>query len=138
MIPPTTGNRIHILGIGNLSKLFAHSLRKFHPPTPITLLFHRPDLVDEWHNAGQQIEITRNGKPDLQGDFEYETVKRHRGHIENLIIGTKTYATVGALTPLKEYLTPQSNLLFLQNGIGMSSLIHLTLSRLSLDPSRHN
>jgi 2-dehydropantoate 2-reductase len=115
---------IHILGIGNLSKLVAHSLRKFHPQTPLTLLFHRADLVDDWERAGQRIEIVRNGQPDLQGNFNYETVQGHDGEIENLIVGTKTYATVNALKPLKHRLGSRSNLLLLQNGIGVSSVSH--------------
>jgi 2-dehydropantoate 2-reductase len=112
---------IHILGVGNLSKLIAHALREFHPRTPLTLLFHRASLVDDWERAGQRIEIVRNGQPNLQGNFNYEIVDEPVGEIENLIVGTKTYATVNALKPLRDRLSSRSNLLFLQNGIGMSS-----------------
>jgi 2-dehydropantoate 2-reductase len=109
---------IHILGIGNLGKLVAHSLRKSHPDTPITLLFHRPSLIEEWNKAGQCIEVVRNGVPDRQSDFSYEVVSKEQSTIRNLVVATKAYATVQALKPLRDRLAPLSTLLFLQNGIG--------------------
>jgi 2-dehydropantoate 2-reductase len=114
------------LGIGNLGKLLAHSLRKCHPQTPITLLFQRQSLVDEWNEAGQRIEVLRNGESDQQGGFDYETLFEDQSLIKNLIVATKTYATVQALTPLKYRLGPGSTLLFLQNGIGSSSVLSKT------------
>ncbi|CAO2651324.1 Nn.00g096210.m01.CDS01 [Neocucurbitaria sp. VM-36] len=109
---------IHILGLGNLGKLLAHSLRKSHPDIPITLLFHRPGLVDEWDKAGRSIEVVRDGVPDRQSGFLHEDVSRSRGDIQNLIVATKTYSTVDALQPVSSRLGPLSTLLFLQNGIG--------------------
>ncbi|KAF2794799.1 2-dehydropantoate 2-reductase-like protein [Melanomma pulvis-pyrius CBS 109.77] len=109
---------IHILGIGNLGKLLAHSLRKSHPEIPITLLFHRPGLAEDWERAGRCIEIVRNGQPDRQGGFLWGDVWKERGQIQNLILATKTYSTVQALRPLKDRLGSESTVLFLQNGIG--------------------
>lgn len=110
---------IHILGLGNLGKLLAHSLRKSHPEIPITLLFHRPSLAEDWERAGRCIEIVRNGQPDRQGGFLWEGVWKEKGQIQNLILATKTYSTVQALRPLKDRLGSESTVLFLQNGIGM-------------------
>lgn len=119
-----TSPTIHILGIGNLGKLLAHSLRRCHPEIPITLLFHRPSLVDEWNAAGRQIEIVRNGKFDRQNDFNYESASEDSGSkIENLIVATKTHSTVRALQPLRGRLGPRSTMLFTQNGIGWFSQI---------------
>lgn len=134
---------IHILGIGNLGKLVAHSLRKSYPATPITLLFHRQTLVEEWNNAGQCIEIVRDGVPDRQRGFSYEYVSQERSKIRNLIVATKTYATVQGLKPLKDRLVSSSTLLFLQNGMGMFSLLTVRL-KVELDVAhaqllfRHN
>ncbi|KAF2261149.1 2-dehydropantoate 2-reductase-like protein [Lojkania enalia] len=109
---------IHVIGIGSLGKLFAHSLRKCHPELPITLLFHRQSLVDDWDKAGRCIEVVRDGKSDRQSGFNYEYVQQGRGEIRNLICATKTYGTVDAIRPLKERLGPSSTVLFVQNGIG--------------------
>ncbi|KAK2808964.1 hypothetical protein FQN50_004238 [Emmonsiellopsis sp. PD_5] len=118
----SSSQHIHVLGIGNLGKLVAHSIRKSHPKTPITLLFHRPTLAEEWATAGQCIEIVRDGVPDRQNGFNYESVsadgQQQGSVIENLVVATKSYTTVDALKPFKDRLIPSSTLLFLQNGIG--------------------
>lgn len=109
---------VHILGIGNLAKLLAHSLRKHYPDLPITLLFHRPSLAEEWDRAGKTIEIVRNGVSDRQKGFLHEDVFAGKDSIHQLIVATKTHATVEALRPLQTRLSASSTLLFLQNGIG--------------------
>lgn len=111
---------IHILGIGNLGKFLAHSLRKHHPNLSITLLFHRPTLIDEWKQAGESIEIIRNATCDRQTGFQYELVNSSTTstQIDNLIVATKTHSTVQALRPLMNRLKPTSTMLFVQNGIG--------------------
>ncbi|KAH9214951.1 ketopantoate reductase PanE/ApbA C terminal-domain-containing protein [Leptodontidium sp. 2 PMI_412] len=55
-MPPTP--KIHILGLGNLGRLFAHALATSPHPPPITILFHRSSLQEDWENAGRRIEIT--------------------------------------------------------------------------------
>jgi 2-dehydropantoate 2-reductase len=109
---------IYILGIGNLGKLMAHSIRKYHPSTPITLLFHRAGLVDDWNRARQKIDIVNNGQSDPQGDFDYEVQLDLGDEIQNLVVATKTHSTLRALNPLRHRLSSLSTLLFLQNGIG--------------------
>ncbi|KAF2851164.1 2-dehydropantoate 2-reductase [Plenodomus tracheiphilus IPT5] len=113
-----TPSPIHILGLGNLGKLLAHSLRKHHPKLPITLLFHRPSLLEEWNGAGRSIEIVRGGVSDTQSGFSHEDVSHNGSQIQQLIVATKTHATAKALQPLRGRLSPTSTLLFLQNGIG--------------------
>ncbi|KAI8939377.1 hypothetical protein NX059_003160 [Plenodomus lindquistii] len=109
---------VHIIGLGNLGKLLAHSLRRQHPELPITLLFHRPSLVEEWKSAGRCIDIVRGGISNRQSDFTYEYVSGNGSRIQQLIVATKTHATVRALQPIRHRLDASSTLLFLQNGIG--------------------
>jgi 2-dehydropantoate 2-reductase len=114
---------IHIVGLGNIGKLLAHSLRKYHPDIPITLLFHRQSLNEEWSRAGESIEIVRSGIADRQRGFLHEDVSRGHGYIQQLIVATKTHTTVEALKPLRCRLNSSSSLLFLQNGIGTPEAI---------------
>jgi 2-dehydropantoate 2-reductase len=118
----TSRERVHILGLGNLGKFFAHSLAKSNPNTPITLLFHRPTLAAEWEEAGRRIEIVTNGVSDRQTGFNVEMIggaeAKEPGAIRNLIVATKTYATAPALMPLKQRMSSDTTLLFLQNGMG--------------------
>jgi 2-dehydropantoate 2-reductase len=114
---------IHILGLGNLGKLFAHSLATYNPTTPITLLLHRHGLVAEWKKAGQCIEVVTNGVSDKRNGFGIDMVLgpwgQEKSVIKHLIVATKTYATLAALAPLKHHLTEDSTILFVQNGMGM-------------------
>ena len=114
--------QIHILGLGNLGKLVAHALGTVVPPSRITLLFHRTDLISSWDQAEQSIEVVTNGVSDVRKVFETEQISTadglKRSIIDNLIVATKTYMTVEALRPLRPRLGPTSTLLFLQNGMG--------------------
>ncbi|RKF75145.1 putative 2-dehydropantoate 2-reductase [Golovinomyces cichoracearum] len=56
MIP--SEKHIHILGLGNLGRFFAHSLQVADCTAPISLIFHRPGLFEEWESASRQISIT--------------------------------------------------------------------------------
>ncbi|KAF2837552.1 2-dehydropantoate 2-reductase-like protein [Patellaria atrata CBS 101060] len=124
-----SAQRIHILGIGNLGRFIAHAVRKSHPQTPITLLFHRPSLVEEWNKAGRCIEIVRNGVTDRQSGFDYELVSEGSDDIENLIVTTKTYTTVPALQTLQHRLFTSSTLIFFQNGMRTVDEVNSTLSQ---------
>lgn len=114
---PITSKAIHILGLGNLGKLVAHSLRKSHPEKQISLLFHRESLAEEWGRSGRFIEIERNGVSDCLDGFGEEST-REGGAIHNLVVATKTHSTVQALLPLKDRLGSNSTILFVQNGMG--------------------
>lgn len=113
--------RIHVLGLGNLGLLFAHSLSKIRPkPPPITLLFHRSNLLKDWQAAGQKIEITTSGVPSVSTSYQVEDVASpvSTSPIENLIVTTKTLRAKQAVESIKNRLGPQSSILFCQNGMG--------------------
>jgi 2-dehydropantoate 2-reductase len=117
----SNSGRIHVLGVGNLARLLAHALSKSPSPPPITLLFHRQSLLEEWEKAGRKIEITTNGVVSTSSNYEVEVVEELEGHqdiIENLIVTTKTINTVNAISSVKHRLTFNSTLLFTQNGMG--------------------
>lgn len=124
---PGHGNsgRIHILGIGNIGKLFAHAMAIKSMPPPITLLFHRSDLLSAWEEAGRSIEIVTNGVGAGGGSFDVEIIQATahegdgpQGSIENLIVTTKAASTAAAIDAVKHRLTPSSAILFTQNGMG--------------------
>lgn len=113
--------RIHVLGLGNLGRLFAHELAIQPSPPPITLLLHRPGLLEEWDEAGRKIEITTEGVVSSSSNYDVELVSRQPRQdeiIENLIVATKTLNTVKALSSIKHRLTYNSTVLFTQNGMG--------------------
>lgn len=120
-------NAIHILGIGNLGKYVAHALMKQNPRSlaPITLLFHRKRLLADWNNGGRVIQCITHGKVDRRGGFKVEVLPDSdvdgtldATPIKNLIVATKSYATASALDLIKHRLNKESNMIFLQNGMG--------------------
>ncbi|KAK4457589.1 ketopantoate reductase PanE/ApbA C terminal-domain-containing protein [Cladorrhinum samala] len=130
-------NTIHILGLGNIGKYVAHALRKHNPDLPITLLFHKRVMLGAWQKEGQTITSIRQS-PQLderngQGGFNIELLgnlpkgakseSTSQGPIRNLIVATKSYRTATAIKPLKHRLDKDSNILFLQNGMGASDKV---------------
>jgi 2-dehydropantoate 2-reductase len=121
--PFTRPARIFILGAGNLGQYLARGLANTSPTPPVTLLFHRKGLLDDWRSAGREIKCEYEGRTDYTKGVDVELVSDITNHqaapIENLIVACKTYLTVTALEQVKSRLTPKSTIVFLQNGMGM-------------------
>ncbi|PBP20811.1 2-dehydropantoate 2-reductase family protein [Diplocarpon rosae] len=130
---------IHILGLGNLGRLFAHALATQANAPPIVLLFHRSSMLEEWDAANREIQITTSGMPpsplrplrpcisfcmvSTSSGYEIEVIGSQdqgteRSPIQNLIVTTKATHTLSALRPLAHRLNTQSTLLLSQNGLG--------------------
>ncbi|KAI5968182.1 PAN5 [Candida theae] len=118
--------KVHILGAGALGSLVAHDLKMFQqqrPVLPALLLrpnkssikdrFIRVKSPDHVHRAkDSSVEVPVDKAKDLQGNS-----------IENLIITTKCFQTEAALQPYIENLSSKSNVLILQNGMGMPDFL---------------
>ncbi|KAI9716091.1 MAG: hypothetical protein M1812_005518 [Candelaria pacifica] len=143
----TVQRRIHIIGIGNIGELLAHSLVGIPNPPSITLLLHRPYLMNRWREEGQAIKIITNGYAETRRGYDVELAppicpsqagtrstsknsyasetKDESGELDlgreisNLIVTTKAQQTVLALSAVKDRLTRASTILFLQNGMGV-------------------
>ena len=116
---------VHILGIGNIGKLVAHSLAKKESPPPVTLLFHRPGLLKDWERSQKCIELITNGQSDKQYGFSTELIPETAESatsptdmIKNLVIATKAMQTSQALAGIRHRLDNESTILFTQNGMG--------------------
>ena len=135
--------RVHILGLGSIGTFAAHALAEIPNRPRITLLLHRPSLLESYVKNGRKISLKENdGRVSNSDGYSFETL--HDGRywypisseqtqtwhapteslsltdiVENLVVCVKTTQTVNALRPLKERLTAESTILFLQNGSGM-------------------
>lgn len=122
MSTTTTTDEIYILGLGNLGKYVAHGLAQVSPRPSITLLFHRASQSTDWETSDRSIECTRNGLSVKSTGYNtvplWEGASLASGSIKNLIVATKAYHTSAALRPLQHCLGNDSNVLFLQNGMG--------------------
>ena len=119
---------IHILGVGNLGKLVAHSLAN-NTPSRIILLFHRESLREQWELEGGGITCITDGVANKRSGFGIEVLpppgaprdRYETSGIKNLIVATKTYMTKGALECVSDRVDSSSTILFLQNGMGKAS-----------------
>lgn len=139
--PSLEERRIHVLGIGNIGRLFAHSLARISNRPSVTLLFHRQSLVQDFKKVGETIEIITNGTSNKQSGFDYEVIgadgpkEQCAEPIHNLILATKATQTLPALSSIKHRLIPQSTILFTQNGLGTTSYLHSLFPTPSAQPS---
>lgn len=127
--PDSYTKTVHVLGVGNIGLLFAHSIAQSHGAHSVTLLFHRATLAKEWDAARRETELVWNGIPDRQKGYGFEVLQAPQhtvasppsdaDAIHNLIIATKATKTLAAFSAIRHRLTPESTILFCQNGMGI-------------------
>ncbi|RYC54005.1 hypothetical protein CHU98_g12205 [Xylaria longipes] len=120
--------RIHILGIGNIGRLYAMCLSKIANGPPITLVVHQKELLERWV-AEPGIELTRHGQVHRNADFDIEwwtdaapregpVAEVAAGYsISNLIVATKAADALPQVDRLRRYLGSNSTVAFAQNGM---------------------
>ncbi|TID17029.1 Ketopantoate reductase ApbA/PanE [Venturia nashicola] len=69
---PVFPRRIHILGLGGIGSLVAHSLKSLPDPPPVTLIYHRERAYDDWQTSSQEIKVTTNGMTVARSGFDAE------------------------------------------------------------------
>ncbi|KAK6891866.1 putative 2-dehydropantoate 2-reductase [Candida tropicalis] len=114
--------KIHILGVGSIGSLVAHDLKRAFPSLVTPILLLRPDSLAN-PSPQHQIHLTRIKNNQLiTSNIETPSAKppNVKETIENLIISTKTGHTIEALRPYVPQIKPSTNILILQNGMGMS------------------
>lgn len=124
--------RIHILGLGSIGTFAAHTLADVPAKPAVTLLLHRQSLRDEYGQRENRITLeTCEGELIDHSGYDLEAIVPHgtatgsaiptctMDTIDHLIVCVKSTQTVAALRPLLPRLTPDSSVLFLQNGAGM-------------------
>lgn len=116
---------VHVLGMGSMGSIIALSLLETTSCEIIPLF--RDDAKLERFQNGSDSKITIRkldveGQPvfvkNLETSFSPNTIPKNYV-IKNLIITTKTYQTTAAIKPYLPYLNDDSNLIFIQNGLGV-------------------
>ncbi|KAJ0422123.1 ketopantoate reductase PanE/ApbA C terminal-domain-containing protein [Aspergillus carlsbadensis] len=150
--------RIHVLGLGNVGTFVAHSLKSRPSPPPITLMMHNTLMFSSWLARKKCLAINTNGLDDIKTGFdvnifhnqkwcsaaEYDELEFKPGtdwaavaedneEIECLIVTVKAPVTSMALEGVRHRLTPNSTVLFLQNGMGIIDEVN---AKVFPDPSR--
>lgn len=120
--------RIHILGVGNLGRLFAASLARSPDHPPITLVVHRKALLEHW-KSHPGVELTRSGVTTRVENLDIEWWTEEKPDVgpvtevcggqavSNLIVATKAPDAIPQVDRLRRYLEGQSTVAFVQNGM---------------------
>lgn len=141
--------QVHVLGLGSIGIFAAHAIADLPEPACVTLLAHRPSLMDEYKRNDNQISLkTHQGESIARRGYAFEFLRDNKWYawqqesqplhkqeidpIHELILCVKSTQTVTALRPLLHRLTPTSTIMFLQNGAGMMEDANQHLFR---DPS---
>ncbi|KIX01953.1 uncharacterized protein Z518_07892 [Rhinocladiella mackenziei CBS 650.93] len=71
--------RVHILGLGSIGMLVAHSLRCLPNPPPITLMVHKHEQYEEFKRAGRAISLINkeNGINDEQTGYDVDLIEKN-------------------------------------------------------------
>ena len=117
--------KVYILGAGALGSLLAHDLKlcQQRPVSPTLLLRpNKSSIKDRFIRVRSPDDVQRAKESFVE--VPTEKVKDLQGRrIDNLIITTKCFQTEAALQPYIENLSSQSNILILQNGMGMPDFL---------------
>lgn len=124
-----TGPAIHVLGMGSMGTLLSVNMIN-SSNVKIIPLFRNIAKVNKFkHDADSTIGMRKvylEDKPlqTARIDEVYcpETLP-HGTAITNLIITTKTYQTKEALTPYLRYINSNTNLIMVQNGLGVLDVL---------------
>lgn len=154
--PRLENETIHILGLGPIGKYIAHTLASLPHAPPITLLMHRPLVMQHWHDEGAAIRLVKDGEVHVQSGFHIESAARFRRQhpdqvfrrfgqnlehsaeapdtvIDNLIVTTDSWTTIPALEAIKNRLRQRSTICFVQDGLGIAEKVS---AEIFTDPDR--
>lgn len=122
----------HVIGLGSIGKLVSHTLRQ--QQLPVTLLLRPNDLNRKIASNGGRysisVEANFEGQVNAtsQNGFGIELIgdDLHDSSIETLFVCTKAYDTTAALSSLSGRLDSSSNVVLMNNGVGVLDEIHTT------------
>lgn len=112
----------YILGAGAIGGLWAHTLQTWG--LDVTILARSEEQHLALQHQGLQVtqgnETNRSHPKSLFPGLGQDT-------IQNLLVCTKTYATVAAIRTWRKLLHPQANIVLLQNGMGTAHALQAEL-----------
>lgn len=119
---------VHILGLGAMGVLLAVDLLRFSNALVVPLFRSRERLVrfqDEFNSTLAVRKLFEKDQPLASCKVERsESPETFSGEmIKNLIITTKTYQTKEALQPYLRFIDRNTNLILVQNGLGVSEML---------------
>ncbi|KAG7193381.1 2-dehydropantoate 2-reductase (Ketopantoate reductase) (KPA reductase) (KPR) [Scheffersomyces spartinae] len=118
-------SRVYVLGAGSIGSLFAHEISK---SSELVLLLRNMARVHQFRAMNNELKVIRlnlatENITSMKSTGILAQCEAPPGIIDNLIVSTKTYSTEQAIRPYVPCLTENSNVLILQNGMGMDKIL---------------
>ncbi|CAK9441610.1 uncharacterized protein LODBEIA_P54780 [Lodderomyces beijingensis] len=113
--------KVHVLGAGSIGSLVAHELRQQFPNTLAATVLVRPERRVEEPTHIRLKRLYDLSIPDSSVEVQTAKPSMKDDVIENLIVTTKAFQTQAAISPYIDRLNSESNVLLIQNGMGMVS-----------------
>jgi 2-dehydropantoate 2-reductase len=136
------GPVVHILGPGRIGSLIATSLASTVPPAQVSLIFRSREKLLKYQQNGSTISMWSDGiEPTMALERKIPGVcigpkESSSDYIEDLIVTTKAQQALSAIKPVLRNLDRNSNVLLLQNGVGvLENLVEKYWSRESIRPN---
>ncbi|EON66217.1 2-dehydropantoate 2-reductase [Coniosporium apollinis CBS 100218] len=97
-----------MLGMGSIGKLVAHSLRGLPNPPPVTLLFHRTSMLEQWNDGARELRLTTQGVTEARTGYDVETaIPRRREHGRELGVDSSESRPTSADPYVTETASPE-------------------------------
>ncbi|KAF8913142.1 ketopantoate reductase PanE/ApbA C terminal-domain-containing protein [Gymnopilus junonius] len=131
---------LHVLGLGPIGCLLAHSLRQVLPASHSLTLIHKSSKERSIFLQRGSITLERAGvSTPSSGGFSHEVFQSHSRDpssdtaIDSVIVALKAQYTIEAIKHLAPRLSPNSTIVLLQNGMGIYEQL---LSRVFRNPTK--
>ncbi|CCD24471.1 uncharacterized protein NDAI_0D01570 [Naumovozyma dairenensis CBS 421] len=115
---------VHLIGLGSMGAIFAADLLNYTNASIIPIFRSKEKLAKFQNEANSELMIHRNYLPS-RPILKYKFAKAYcpestiNEPFKNLVVSTKTFQTKSALTPYLKYIDSNTNLLLIQNGLGV-------------------
>lgn len=113
---------VHLLGVGSMGTLLAHKLVQAHPAINknFTLLFRNIQSLDAFRHQDSKLVVNKRNNTTSFSTFhsDYQIPKNET--LENLVVACKAHQTEGALRRYVPNITPETNIVLVQNGMGVA------------------
>ncbi|KAF5118239.1 hypothetical protein DV495_004372 [Geotrichum candidum] len=113
---------IHVVGAGNLGATVASALGSLVRPPVVTLILRNQERLAQYVQNDQVLTVIKQGQGPNRKTIPAVVAGVAEGRdmqIANLVVGTKVPQTIPALTKLAPLMGRDTNVLFLQNGMGL-------------------
>ncbi|KAG7933429.1 uncharacterized protein OGAPODRAFT_100410 [Ogataea polymorpha] len=121
-------SNVYILGAGGIGTLVASVLTKRYPVNFLVRRKEKLDLLKKTNNTFTITQLFNQGRRiDCKIARACQADDIPDQHIDFLIVSVKTFDTVKSLMPLLPRISPSTNIMLIQNGMGVLEELYASL-----------